>query len=146
VGAGDQADNQASVMSTEQNTENQYQSEVLVKVAEVTPTGARLEATYTKLKNMTQSPMGENLMDSHGAADKMETKIFQSILNRPFFIIITKTGTVEKIEGADNLWGGFKDLEIDDQKKKVILESLEMMLGEGALKSNFQSAFIPYPR
>jgi hypothetical protein len=134
-----------SVLSMEQNSENVYQSEFLVKVAEVTSTGARLEVAYTMLKNMSKTPMGENSMDSGGDADKMENKIFQSLLNRPFIIVITKTGSVEKIENADNLWGGFKDLDIDDQKKKVIQESLQMMLGEESLKSNFQSAFVPYP-
>jgi hypothetical protein len=134
-----------TVMSMDQNSENLYQSEFLVKVASLTPNGAKLDVSFTKLKNSTKSPMGENSMDSNGAPDKMENKIFLSMLNKPFTIYLSNTGNVEKIEGAENLWTGFKDLGLEESREKVIRESLEMMLGEESLKSSFQTAFIPYP-
>lgn len=134
-----------TVMGMDQNSENVYQSEFLLKVVDVTATGAKLEATYTKLKNASKSPMGETQMDSNGPADKMENKIFQSMINKPFFVFLSSSGNIEKVEEAQNLWSGFDSLEMDDAKKKTIRESLEMMLGEDALKSSFQSAFVPYP-
>ena len=134
-----------TVMGMDQDSENLYQSEFILKVVEVTTTGAKLEATFTKLKNSSKSPMGANQMDSDGPADKMENKIFQSMINKPFFVFLSSSGNVEKIEGAQNLWSGFDSLEMDDARKKTIRESLQMMLGEEALKSSFQSAFVPYP-
>jgi hypothetical protein len=134
-----------NVMSMEQNSENLYQSEFLVKVASLTPSGAKLDVSFTKLKNAAKSPMGENSMDSNGPSDKMENKIFQAMLNKPFAVYLTNTGNVEKIEGAQNLWSGFKDLGLEEAREKVIRESLEIILGEESLKSSFQTAFIPYP-
>jgi hypothetical protein len=134
-----------NVMSMEQNTENIYLSEFLVKVVELTASGAKLETSFTKLKNESKNPMGNNSMDSEGPAEKMETKIFQSIINKPFSVFISSTGNVEKIEGADNLWSGFNELGMEEQQKKVIQESLQMMLGEESLKSSLQSAFVTYP-
>jgi hypothetical protein len=134
-----------SVMGTDQKSENIYQSEIITKVAEVTATGAKLEVVFTKLKNSSKSPMGENSLDSQGPSDKMENKIFQSMLNKPFLVYLSNIGNVEKIENAQNLWSGFDALEMEAGQKKLIRESLEMMLGDQALKSSFQTAFITYP-
>jgi hypothetical protein len=134
-----------SVMGTEQKTENINSSSFVVKVVEVTPTGAKLETMYTKMKNETKSPMGNNVMDSDGADDKMENKIFKSMVNKPFFVFISSSGNVEKIEGASNLWSGFESLSIDEATKKNVKASLEMMMGESALAASFQSAFVVYP-
>lgn len=134
-----------SVMGNEQNTENLYEGEFLIKVAETTATGAKLEASFTKLKNSTKSGMGENIMDSDGSLDKIENKVFNSMMNKPFFIYISALGNIEKIEGSDNLWSGFKDLGMEEQQRNMMQQSLEMMLGPEALKSSFQSAFVTYP-
>ncbi len=134
-----------NLMGMDQKAENTFHSVFVLKVAETTPTGAKLECSYTKLKSSNKSPMGDNSMDSEGPADKMENKIFQSMINKPFFIYLTTAGKVEKIENAKNLWSGFESLGLDETQKKAIRESLEMMLGEDALKGSFQSAFIPYP-
>ena len=133
-----------NLMGMDQKAENILHSVFLVKVVETTATGAKLECSYTKLKSSNKSPMGDNSMDSEGPADKIENKIFQSMVNKPFFIYLTTAGKVEKIENAKNLWSGFESLGIEETQKKAIRESLEMLLGEDALKSGFQSAFIPY--
>jgi hypothetical protein len=134
-----------SVAGMEQESENLYQGDYVLKVVEVKDGVAKLEASFTRLKTSSKSLMGENNMDSEGPSDKMENKIFQSMLNKPFFIYLSNSGAVEKIEGAQNLWSGFEALEVDAARKKLIRETLQMMLGEEALKSSFQSSFIPYP-
>ena len=134
-----------SIMGTDQKSENMYHSVFVVKVAETTSTGAKLQCSFTKLKSINKSPMGDNQMDSEGSGDKMEDKIFQTMVNKPFFVFLSTSGNVEKVEGAKNLWSGFDQMEIDDARKTIIRQSLEMMLGEDALRSSFQAAFIPYP-
>lgn len=134
-----------SVAGMEQESENLFQSAFVLKAVELTETGAKLEASFTHLKTSNKSIMGQNNMDSNGPSDKMENKIFQTMVNKPFFVFLSNSGTVEKVEGTQDLWSGFEALEIDASRKKLIRETLQMLLGDDALKSSFQTAFIPYP-
>jgi hypothetical protein len=134
-----------SVMGMEQATETSYDGESLMKVVELTSTGAKIEVSFTRMKTDVKSAAMNTSMDSEGPQDKMENKVFKSLLNKPFFLYLTTSGNVEKIEGADNLWSGLKDIGLEEQQRKVMTESLQMMLGDEALKGRFQAAFVAYP-
>lgn len=134
-----------NVMGSEQKSETKNSGEFVTKVVEVTVKGAKLEGVFTKLKTEANSPMGSTRMDSEGDQSSDENKLFKSMMNKPFHIYITNLGEIEKVEGVDNLWSGIRSLGLDEQKVKMLEESLKTMLGPAAIKASMQSAFIKYP-
>lgn len=134
-----------SIMGMDQNVQNDYDGEFKLKVAELTSTGAKIETQFTKLKNTMASPQGNTVMDSEGSPDKMEDKIFKSLMNKPFFIFMNKSGKVEKLENIENIWSGLKDLDLDEAAQAAMKQSLEQLMGESALKGSFEQAFVSYP-
>jgi hypothetical protein len=130
---------------TEQKMESNNETESTVKVIEITATGAKLESTYTRMKTQSNNPMGTNVLDSEGAPELDETKIYKALVNKPIYIYLSKAGKVEKVEGVENLWKDFDALAMDAQKKKIMKETLQMQFNEETLVSGFQSTFVNYP-
>ncbi len=134
-----------SVMGMEQVVDNQYVGAFQLRVTELTKTGAKIEASYTKLKNATKSPMGETVMDSDGSQETTENKVFKALTNKPFFIFMDKRGQIEKLEGVDNLWSGLGELGLDDATQNAMKQSLQQFMSESSLKSTFEQVLITYP-
>jgi hypothetical protein len=134
-----------SVMGMDQTTETSYEGEFVLKIASLTPTGAKIETTFKKLKNETKSAAANVLMDSEGDTSKTENKIFRLMMDKPFFMYMDKRGVIEKIENVENLWSGFKNLGLDERTMTAMQQSMEQLMGKNALKGNMEQAFIPYP-
>jgi hypothetical protein len=134
-----------SVMGMEQNTETAYDGEFKLKVVELTATGAKIEAQFITLKNTMKTAAGEMIMDSQGTDDKMETKIFKAMMNKPFYLLMNKKGVIENVEGVENLWSGFKDIGLDANQVTAMQQSMEQMMGKNSLKGSFEQAFVTYP-
>ncbi len=135
-----------SIMGMEQNTETVYDSQLKLKVVSLTATGAaKFETSFTRMKNTVKSPMGDMIMDSDGADDVKENKIFKAMMNKPFFLIMNKRGVVENIEGVENLWSGFSSLGLTEAEVATLQQSMEQMLGKNSLKGTFEQAFVTYP-
>ncbi|HYF67133.1 MAG TPA: DUF6263 family protein [Ohtaekwangia sp.] len=129
----------------EQNIENNIEGEMNLKVKALTPNGAEIETTFTRLKHTMTSPQMNSVMDSEGADDKMENKIFKALLNKPFSLFLTKLGKIEKVENMENLWSGLSGLGLDENELAARKQSLQQMFGESAIKSGFEQAFVTYP-
>lgn len=134
-----------SLMGTEQTIETLSDNIYTIKVAELTPTGARLEVSFSSVKSDMKSMMGNVNMDSGGDTTKIENKVLRSILNRTFNLFITTEGRIEKMEGVENLYGGFKSAGMNEEMEKSMKQSFEQFLGEAAMKTTFEQAFPSYP-
>lgn len=134
-----------SVMGMEQVVDNLYSGSFQLKVTELTASGAKIEAQYTRIKNATKSPMGETVMDSEGSQETTENKVFKALTNKAFFIFMDKRGQIEKMEGVDNLWSGLGEVGLDEATQNAMKQSLQQFMSESALKSSFEQVFITYP-
>jgi hypothetical protein len=128
-------------VTTEVNTEGT----LLLKVTELTSTGARLEAQYTKLKVQTKSSVVNMNMDSEGSADDMQNKIVKSMMNKPFYYTLTKMGSVEKVEGAENVYSGLSSLGLDQATLDATKKSMQQTISEKTLKTSLEMGLIQYP-
>lgn len=134
-----------TIMGTDQNGENEYSGTMLLKVVSLTSNGARVETQFLTLKNASKTIMGETVMDSEGAQDNTQNKIFKAMMKKPFHITMTKTGKVEKVEGAENLWADIGKLGIDEATINTIKPALNQMMSENSLRSSFEQALVTYP-
>lgn len=134
-----------SVMGMEQNTETSYDGDMTLKVLELTPTGAKFEVVFLRLKSGTKAPGVDMVIDSDAKDESQQTKIFKALMNKPFVMYMNKRGEIEKMENVDNLWSGFKDLGLDEATTATMKQSMEQMFGQNSLKASFAQALVVYP-
>lgn len=133
-----------SIMGTEQNGENNYSGEMTFKVVELTTNGAKLETQFLSLKNSSKTMMGDVVMDSEGPDNNEQNKVFRSMMKKPFFVMLNKSGLVEEVEGVENLWSGLTALGLDENTMKTTKQSLEQLLGKSSLKNSVEQAMVFY--
>jgi len=114
------------------------------KITEVTPTGGKIETSYTGLKMQTKSSMGEMVMDSQGPEDSMPNKIIKALLNKPFFVYMNKRGEIEKVENIENLYSGLSTLGLDQATAAQMTQSIKQSLGENQIKASLEMALPNY--
>lgn len=118
-----------------------------LKVVEVTSSGAKLEVQYEKLKMLTKAPMGmgDVAMDSESTEDNIQNKAVKAMMNKAFYIKLTKKGVVEGVEGTENLFADFGNVSSDDAQLNVLKQQLQQTLNDETQKAVFSAAFIVYP-
>lgn len=126
-------------------TEASTEGAMKFKVAELTPSGAKIESRYVRLKINTKSSIVNMNMDSEGPADDTQNKILKSMMNKPFFFVLSKTGQVEKVEGVDNMFSGLESLGLDQATVEAAKKSMQQSINENMLKASLESAFVNYP-
>ena len=131
----------------EMTTEIDQNAVLNLKVVEILPTGAKLEVQYQKLKMLTKAPngMGNVSMDSESTEDNSQNKAVKAMMNKPFFLKLTKKGVVESVEGTENLFSDFGNLGSDDASFNVLKQQLQQSLNNDSQKTIFSSAFIVFP-
>jgi hypothetical protein len=122
------------------------ESVLALKIASLTPTGARIDAHYEKMTINTKLPMGQGdmNMDSDGADDNAQNKVVKSMMNKMFSFTITKLGIIEKVEGLDNLFTDFEKLELDDATLNTFKDQFQQSMNEKSMKSSLEQALISY--
>lgn len=133
-----------TIMGTEQKGENMYTGSMTFKVTALTATGARLETQFITLKNSSKTMMGDASMDSEGPQEDVQNKVIRSMMKKSFFVTMNKTGTVEKVEGTENLWSGMSALGLDENTLATTKQSLVQLLSENSLKNSFEQAMVYY--
>jgi hypothetical protein len=83
-------------------------------------------------------------MDSEGVEDNIQNKIFKSMMKKPFYVTLNKTGVVENVEGAENLWSGLNTLGLDECTITSTKQSLEQLLGKNSFKNSVEQAMVYY--
>jgi hypothetical protein len=118
---------------------------MIFKVLELTPTGAKIEANYSKMKATTTSPMMNITLDSDGAQDNMQNKIVKAMMDKKFTFNISKRGVIEKVEGIENIYSGFSTLGLDEATLAQVKQSMQQTVSEKTIKTNLENGFILYP-
>ncbi len=116
-----------------------------LKVVELTATGAKLEASYSKMKLSTKSPMGASDMDSEGAEDNAQNKTIKAMMNKSYFFKLSKNGVVESVEGTENLTSDFGSLGLDEATLNTLKQQFEQTLNNDTQKSSLAMAILSYP-
>ncbi|HMG90700.1 MAG TPA: DUF6263 family protein [Chryseolinea sp.] len=132
------------IMGTEQKGENEYSGETKLKVAQVTDDGAKIEMQFMKLKSRSVTIMGEMVMDSEGSDEQVQNKMLKTMMKKPFFVTMNKSGKVSNVEGAEKLWSELGTLNMDDQTTAKAKQILEQFMDNSALKSNIEQAMVHY--
>ncbi len=132
------------VMGAEQHGENVYAGEIALRVTELTKSGARLEAQFIKLRNISKSIMGDLTMDSEGTDETVQNRVFKALMRKSFFIVLNKSGRVEYVEGEENLWSGISAIGLDIDEETPLKMALNQMLSNSALKNNVEQAMVYY--
>jgi hypothetical protein len=115
------------------------------KVTEVTPAGAKIEASYTKMKVVTTSPMMNMTLDSDGKEDNMQTKLIKVMMNKTFSFVMTKRGVIEKVEGVENIYSGLSTLGLEEATLAQLKQSMLQTISEKSIKSSLEMGFVQYP-
>jgi hypothetical protein len=115
------------------------------KVIELSTGGAKIEAHFDKLRVLTKSPMGEVNVDSEGKADDTQTKVAKSLIGKKFSFTMTKRGSIENVEGTENLYSGLNTLGLDEATLAAVKQSLEQTINPKMLEDNLETGFINYP-
>lgn len=129
----------------EMTTEVVTSGSLTLKVVEVTATGAKIEAQYTKLKIDTKGPM-TMAMDSESSSDEMPNKVIRSMMNKPFFFTMTNHGIVEKTENAENIYSGLNSLGLDEKTLAATRQTFQQTINESNLKALLETGLINYPQ
>lgn len=135
-----------SIMGMDHEMHNNMHSEYLLKVVDVAEQTARIEAQFVKIKTNSRSIIGQMNMDSEGPAELTETRLIKSVIGKSFFVSISGTGKITKLEGLENLTGDLDKIVLDNQQQELMVAMLRQFLSEGALKANFKEVFIEYPQ
>jgi len=122
------------------------ESVLAMKVATLTPTGAKIDAHYEKMSINTKLPMGQGDMaiDSDGTEDNAQNKVVKSMMNKMFSFTITKQGVIEKVEGLNNLFSDFESLGLDDATINAFKEQFEQSMNETSMKATLAQSLITY--
>ena len=115
------------------------------KVVEVTATGAKIEASYSKMKAVTTNPMMNITLDSEGKEDNMQNKLIKVMMNKNFSFVVSKRGVVEKVEGIENLYSGLSTLGLDEATLAQVKQSMLQTISEKTIKTNLEMGFVQYP-
>jgi hypothetical protein len=116
-----------------------------MKVLALTGNGAKIEAKYSKLKMDTRSTILNMSMDSEGSQDDSSNKIAKSMMGKTFSFTMNSNGTVEKVEGAENLYSGLSSIGLDEGTAANSKKMLEQTLNDKSLEAILSNGFITYP-
>jgi hypothetical protein len=118
---------------------------MLFKVLELTASGARIEAQYSKLKVISKSMMGNMNMDSESTDDNVQNKITKSMMGKIFYFTLTKRGVVEKIEGTENIYSGLSTLGLDEATLATTKQTIQQTISDKSLKASLEMGLVNYP-
>jgi hypothetical protein len=117
-----------------------------MKAAVLTPTGAKFDTHFEKMKMKTKLPMGQGDvdLDSEGEGDNAQNKVVKSLMNKTFSFTITRQGAIEKVEGLDNLFSDLDKLDLDDATLNAFKEQFQQLLNEQAITALLEQALVNY--
>jgi hypothetical protein len=129
------------------NIDVDFSSTANLKVAELTATGAKFEIQFQKLKTLTKVPMGmgDIGMDSESTEDNAQNKTAKAMMNKTYYMTLSKLGVVEGVEGTENLFSDFGNLGLDDVTMTTMKQLLQQLMSSESQKANYSNAFIVYP-
>lgn len=86
--------------------------------------------------------------NSDVTTDDVLSKAMRSMIDKPFTIVISKTGRIVEVKNTENLFEGMFDGlgKMTDEQKTQMLTQLRQSFGEKTIKGNLQEAFVIFPK
>jgi hypothetical protein len=135
-----------NILGIEKITETALSGSLQLKVVSLVPGGAKLEVQYITLIMIMKLPdMLAISFDANGSQEKIENQAMKSMMNKSFFITLSKQGVIEQIEGEENLWSGFAELGLDANQSSLIKQQFDQNFGKASIKSSFEIGLVNYP-
>lgn len=134
-----------TIMGMDQTGNNHYDGTIAMRVISSQSGSYRIEAKMTHLKSHLKNFMNEISLDSDGDAQNVSNRIARSMMNRTFYVTISQTGVIEKVENVDNLWAGIDELDVSGEEKQKVKASIGQMINESSFKNGLGQAFLSYP-
>ncbi|HEY2580299.1 MAG TPA: DUF6263 family protein [Mucilaginibacter sp.] len=141
--------NISQIINTENNKINLATSfKIAFKVTDVSDSVYNMEASYQSLSLKVRTVNGNAEIDSKDSTNKaVQSEIAAAIINKPFSIIITKSGKVRSAENVENMinhvFNDFK--QVDTAKKELIKSQFIQSFGGKALKEHLEIATSIFP-
>jgi hypothetical protein len=129
----------------EMNTEASMTGVMQMKVVEVTTQGAKVEAQYSKLKMAVNSMLMKMNLDSEGDQEETSNKIAKSMMGKTFHFVLLKTGKVENVQGAENLYSDLGSIGLDADVVANTKKMLQQSLNDKSLEAILTNSFVLYP-
>lgn len=117
-------------------------------VKKATPSEYIMHATFDALKMTMQLPQGEMVFDSESNDENdVFSKLFSSVINKPFVIVMNHVGEILDTQGVEELWSKMIDQfpEISQAQREQLKAQLLKAYGEKALKGNIEMVTAIYP-
>jgi hypothetical protein len=116
-----------------------------MKVVDIIGTSAKFEISYRSLSSKSKLPQGDMVMDSEGDTAVIYTKLMRAMKEKKFNFTLTKNGSVESVDGIDNLWSGFGKLGLSEAQLGQMKQVLDQSFGKDSFKRSIEGAFVYYP-
>lgn len=126
-------------------TETKSESALLIKIIELTKTGAKAEVKLSRVKVDTKSPFATITLDSEGDATQPFNKVLKAITSTTFIAYISKAGAVEKMEGLDKYQTNITALALEGAAQASGKQVADQFASETALKLNIEQSLLQYP-
>lgn len=136
------------IQNTHQIAKTTISGKVAHKVVSIQDTSYNMEIAYGSIA-MNMDIAGKTLnFSSNGDTTNILSRAMKNIIDKPFTLIISKRGEIIAVKNSENLFqnlfNGFPP--IDEQKKAQLLAQLQQSYGDKAIRSNFQEAFMIFPK
>ncbi|NEM98179.1 DUF6263 family protein [Pontibacter burrus] len=118
------------------------------RVKAVNANGFNMEASFDNLSMAMQLPQGAVEFSSEkNDPNDVFSRILGSMKNKPFRLVMSKSGKVTEIQDIDALWGTAINQfsELSEAEKAQIQEQIMKSYGEAAMKGSIESATAIYP-
>lgn len=133
-----------TIMGMDQTGSNTYDGTIDMRVVSNESDQIRIEAKLTHLKTHMKNFLNETNMDSDGDATNSANKIVRAMMNRPFFVTVSKFGKIEKVENVENVWAGIDNLDVSEDDRKKVKASIGQMINESSFRNGLGQAFLMY--
>jgi len=133
-----------TIMGMNQTGNTTYEGTMDMRVASTESSRIRLESKMTHLKTHIKNFLNETMLDSDGDMSVSSNKIVRAMMNRSFFITLSKSGSIEKVENVDNLWAGLDKLDVSDDEKTKVKGAIGQLINDNSFKNGLGQAFLIY--
>ena len=133
-----------TIMGMNQTGNTTYEGTMEMRVTSTESGRIRLEAKMTHLKTHIRNFLNETMLDSDGDTGVPSNKIVRAMMNRAFFLTLSKSGSIEKVENVENLWAGLDKLDVADDEKTKVKAAIGQLINDTSFKNGLGQAFLIY--
>lgn len=117
------------------------------KVIDANNTVYNLEVTYKKMSISLNLPNGTIEFSSYKNSNADIYNFMNALIDKPFYIKLTKKGKIIEVNGIDSLINSLTDIlkNLDENKKEQVLKNIRNSFGEDAIKASFERITAIFP-